>query len=62
MDSDDLTKDQAENLLVTIRPMLNFLHRLVNQMDKACLVRRRRMSKRQRACLTALRTASWAIR
>jgi hypothetical protein len=33
MTSDDLTKDQAEKLLVTVRPMLNFLHRLVHRLD-----------------------------
>jgi hypothetical protein len=34
MNRDDLSKEQAETLLVTVRPMLNFLYRLVHRMDK----------------------------
>jgi hypothetical protein len=34
MDSDELTKEQAETLLKTVLPMLDFLRRLEGRMTK----------------------------
>jgi hypothetical protein len=34
MDSNDLTKQQAEQLLAKVRPMLNYLKRLKDRMER----------------------------